>query len=103
MPENNSPNRRGPNKGSPERFQPKVILIWVAIIAVMLTIWFQSNKTGTADVISMAQVIELTKEDKIIRGKISPMPNGGADWYEIVGTRSVDAAAPETWSAVAGR
>lgn len=89
MPENNNPNRRGPGKGAPERFQPKVILIWVAIIAVMLTIWFQSNKTANAEVIPMAQVIEMTKQDKIIGGKISPMPSGGSDWYEIIGTRAV--------------
>ncbi|WP_309020602.1 ATP-dependent zinc metalloprotease FtsH [Pelagicoccus sp. SDUM812003] len=58
----------------------------MAIIAVMLTIWFQSSKTGNADPISMAQVISLTEEGRIVGGKISPMPNGGSDWYEIVGT-----------------
>lgn len=90
MPENNSSNRRGPTKGGPERFQPKVIIIWVAIIALMLTIWFQSSKTSSAKSIPVADVISMTQEGRVIRGRISPMPNGGADWYEIVGSVRLD-------------
>lgn len=87
MPENNSSNRRGPVKG-PERFQPKIIIFWVVLIALMLVIWLQSNKTSVVDTISVNQVIEMTNQGRIVAGKISPMPNGAMDWYEIVGTQS---------------
>ncbi len=89
MSEKNSSNRRGPGKGAPDRFQPKVIIFWVAIIAVLLTIWVQSANTSTQEEISMSRVIALAKQDAILRGTISPMPNGGSDWYEIVGTKSL--------------
>ncbi|MBC2605504.1 ATP-dependent zinc metalloprotease FtsH [Pelagicoccus albus] len=89
MPDNKSNNRRGPVKGGPERFQPKVIIFWVVLIALMLIIWQQSNKTSVVDPLSVSEVVELTKDGRVRGGKISPMQNGGSDWYEIGGTIAV--------------
>lgn len=86
MPDNNSSNRGGPGKPGPERFQPKVIIFWVVLIALMMVIWFQSNRQSSVDSISMTRVVELTNQDQVLGGKISPMQNGGSDWYEITGT-----------------
>lgn len=86
MPENNSSNRRGPLKGGPERFQPKVIIFWVVLIALMLIIWQNSTDTEAVDSLPVTKVLEMTQQGRVLAGKISPMPNGGMDWYEIGGT-----------------
>lgn len=86
MPDNNSSNRRGPSKGGPERFQPKVIIFWVVLIALMLIIWQNSTTTGEVESLPVSKVIEMTQQGRVLAGKIAPMPNGGMDWYEIGGT-----------------
>lgn len=86
MPENNNSNRRGPMKGGPERFQPKVIIFWVILIALMLIIWQNSTDTGEVEALPVTKVIEMTQQGRVLAGKIAPMPNGGMDWYEIGGT-----------------
>ena len=87
MPENNTnKNRRAPGKGPPEKFQPKVIFIWVAILAVILVVWIQSGKTTDQPEIPISEVIRLTEAGQIKKGRIEPMTNGGMDWYQITGT-----------------
>ncbi|EDY83606.1 ATP-dependent metallopeptidase HflB subfamily [Verrucomicrobiia bacterium DG1235] len=61
----------------------------MVLIVLMLVIWFKSNETSAVDAISVSKVIELTQQDRVLGGKIAPMPNGGADWYEIGGTIAV--------------
>ncbi len=88
MSENNSSNRRGPIKGGPERFQPKVIIFWVVLIALMLIIWQNSTDTGEVETLPITKVIEMTQQGRVLAGKIAPMPNGGMDWYDVGGTIS---------------
>lgn len=73
-------------KGGPERFQPKVIIFWVILIALMLIIWQNSTDTGEVEALPVTKVIEMTQQGRVLAGKIAPMPNGGMDWYEIGGT-----------------
>ncbi len=86
MPDNKNSNRRGPIKGGPERFQPKVIIFWVVLIALMLIIWQNSTDAGEVEALPVTKVIEMTQQGRVLAGKIAPMPNGGMDWYEIGGT-----------------
>ncbi len=73
-------------KGGPERFQPKVIIFWVVLIALMLIIWQNSTDTGEVETLPVTKVIEMTQQNRVLAGKIAPMANGGMDWYEIGGT-----------------
>lgn len=89
MPENKKSNRRSPGKGSPDRFQPKLILFWVILAFAIIMVWQMSNQEVSRKTYSVAQVIELTKRSGIMAGTITPQPNGGAGWYDIIGTAIV--------------
>ncbi len=83
-----SPNssKGNPNgKNQPDRFQPKVILIWLAIFAVMAVLWYQTDKGGDANEIPMYDVVVATEEGRIESGKIYPNPNGGNNYYDVIG------------------
>jgi cell division protease FtsH len=80
-----TPNRGQNGKNQPERFQPKVIIIWLAIFGVMAVLWYQTDKSGTANEIPMYDVVLATEEGRIEFGKIYPNPNGGLNYYDIVG------------------
>ena len=84
MPENNTNNRRSPGRGSPERFQPKVILFWVALAAIIITVWVQSSSNTTARNIPIAELVELTEKGDVVRGTIFE-PAAGGTFYKIVG------------------
>ena len=91
-----SPNGRPGGKNQPERFQPKVILIWLAIFTVMAVLWYQTDKSGNTNEIPMYDVVVNTEEGLIVSGKIFPNPNGGNDYYDVVGTMKMkDELAPE--------
>ncbi len=93
---NNTPSGRPGGKNQPERFQPKVILIWLAIFAVMAVLWYQTDKTGNENQIPMYDVVLATEEGRVESGKIFPNPNGGNDYYDVVGTlREAEALAPD--------
>ncbi|MEM9158167.1 MAG: ATP-dependent zinc metalloprotease FtsH [Verrucomicrobiota bacterium] len=86
MPETPNPNKRTPGKGSPERFQPKVIIIWLAIFAVMAILWQQTAQKKNVDEVRVTQVLQFLEQGRIAEGaKISPVPNGGISFYEISG------------------
>ena len=85
-----TPNRGQNGKNQPERFQPKVIIIWLAIFGVMAVLWYQTDKSGTANEIPMYDVVLATEEGMIESGKIYPNPNGGLNYYDIVGEIRVE-------------
>lgn len=98
---NKTPNGRPGGKNQPERFQPKVLLIWLAIFTVMAVLWYQTDKTGDTYEIPMYDVVVATEEGLIESGKIFPNPNGGNDYYDVVGTiKERDDAAPDGFSVV---
>ena len=87
-----SPNSQkgNPNgKNQPERFQPKVILIWLAIFAVMAVLWYQTDRGGDANEIPMYDVVMHTENGLIESGKIYPNPNGGNNYYDVIGEMRV--------------
>ena len=65
-----TPNRGQNGKNQPERFQPKVIIIWLAIFGVMAVLWYQTDKSGTANEIPMYDGVLATEEERIESGKI---------------------------------
>jgi len=60
-------------------------LIWLAIFAVMAVLWYQTDKGGDANEIPMYDVVVATEEGRIESGKIYPNPNGGNNYYDVIG------------------
>ena len=85
----NSPKRIPNGKNQPDRFQPKVVLIWLAIFAVMAVLWYQTDRGGDANEIPMYDVVIHTENGLIESGKIYPNPNGGNNYYDVIGEMRV--------------
>ncbi|MFT3781999.1 MAG: ATP-dependent zinc metalloprotease FtsH [Nibricoccus sp.] len=82
----NDKKRRPLKSLPPERFQPKVILIWMAIFGAMAALYYFSK--GTADMpatLKIQEVVELADKGKVKEGEIRPDASGGRDWAIIVG------------------
>lgn len=90
MPSDNEPqkNNNSGNNGSPQRFQPKVLLIYLVIVAAIITIWF-ANPGGSSNVksLTISELIEAVKGGQIAEGDgvMEPDPSYGRDGYVING------------------
>lgn len=80
--------RRPPKGGPPEKFQPKVFLIWLVIIAAIffLMVAFPSGD-GRVQELTIIQVLELIEDDRLESGIIKNVPGRGRDWFEISGRK----------------
>jgi cell division protease FtsH len=57
----------------PDRFQPKLLLIWLAIVAAVLTILFVApGGTGQTVEKTIQDVIDLTQSGKVVKNSTSP-------------------------------
>jgi len=87
MSDNSPKKKQGPlNRLPPDKFQPKVVLIWLAIIAAVLALFYLpgSRMTPPAN-LKIHQVVALAESDSIREGVIRPDPSGGRDWTKITG------------------
>ena len=84
--ENNKKPRRPIKNLPPERFQPKVLFIWLAIFAavVALLVWSPGITTSPAK-LTIQEVIERAEAGEVAKGTISPDSSGGRDWVSIKG------------------
>jgi cell division protease FtsH len=87
MPDNEDNKKRRPLKSlPPESFQPKVLLIWLAIIAAVVALfYFNPAKTPTPARLKIQQVVELAEKGDVTEGAIRPDGTGGRDWSELTG------------------
>jgi cell division protease FtsH len=70
----------------PDRFQPKVLMIWMGIIAAIFTLYALSDsQRGQIETKTVPELLEATEENRIISGVIKNEPNGGEQWYSITG------------------
>jgi cell division protease FtsH len=82
----NEKKRRPLKSLPPERFQPKVLLIWLSIAAAVLALFLLGpGRTGTPAVIKIHEVVQLAEEQKIKEGVIRPEQSGGRDQYVVTG------------------
>ncbi|HZL45238.1 MAG TPA: ATP-dependent zinc metalloprotease FtsH [Opitutaceae bacterium] len=82
----NKPKRRPLKNLPPDRFQPKVWLIWLAIITILiLVLKFNPGRMNSPATLKIQEVVDYAATDKIAEGKIRPDPSGGRDWEEITG------------------
>ena len=70
----------------PDRFQPKVLLIWAAIaIAVFSLLYWTPGRLASPVNLKVQQVVEFAEQGKIREGVIRPDASGGRDWAVITG------------------
>jgi cell division protease FtsH len=87
MPETDNKKKRGPLKNlPPDRFQPKVLLIWVAIaIAAFTLLYWTPGRLGAPASLKVQQVVEMAEQGMIREGVVRSDSSGGRDWAVITG------------------
>ena len=109
MSEKDESNKRRPLKNlPPEGFQPKVILIWLAIIGAIVALYVSSSARGPQPAtLKIQEVVAFAQEGKIAKGNIRSDSSGGRDWSIISGdlkdTIQRDGAPPTTSFIATGR
>ncbi|QYY35136.1 ATP-dependent zinc metalloprotease FtsH [Ruficoccus sp. ZRK36] len=85
---------------SPQGFQPKVYVIWLALIGMILVLMYMypGDQTG-AKPLEINQVLKLAESGEINSMTVKAEPSGGEQWYKIWGemknpalAKSADAA-----------
>lgn len=87
MSDPNPESKRRPLKNlPPDRFQPRMLVIWLGIVAAVLAIlYLNPGNNPTVAVLKVQRVVELAEEGQIKRGVIKPDSTGGRDWAVITG------------------
>jgi cell division protease FtsH len=87
--ENKKPKKNEPgNNGPPQRFQPKVLLVYLVIVAAILTIWFANPGAGAnVKQLTISELVQAVKAGQIAEGDglMEPEPSYGRDGYVIQG------------------
>jgi cell division protease FtsH len=82
----NKPKRRPLKNLPPDRFQPKVWLIWLAIISILiLVLKINPGRVNSPVDLKIQDVVDFALADKVASGRIHSDPSGGRDWEEITG------------------
>ncbi|MGJ8640329.1 MAG: ATP-dependent zinc metalloprotease FtsH [Opitutaceae bacterium] len=87
--ENNNPQKNDSGRnGPPQRFQPKILFIYLLIGAALLTIWFANPGAGAnSRQLSISELVQAVKAGEIAEGDgfMEPDPSFGRDGYVING------------------
>jgi len=86
MSEPESKKRRPLKNLPPDRFQPKMLLIWASIVgAALLLLYWTPGRLNSPINLKMQQVVELATQGGIREGVIRSDSTGGRDWAVITG------------------
>jgi len=87
MPEPDNKKKRRPLKSlPPDRFQPKVLIFFLALFLAALALLFLSPaKLSSPANLKIQGVVELAEQGKIKEGVIHPDASGGRDWVVVTG------------------
>ncbi|CAA6678651.1 MULTISPECIES: ATP-dependent zinc metalloprotease FtsH [unclassified Lentimonas] len=90
MSQQNKPQQKEPgNNGQPERFNPKVLLIFLVIISAIIGLWFAQPDAGANHQrLTISELVEAVKDGAIVKedkGVMKPEPSLGEDGYAITG------------------
>ncbi|HEY4301260.1 MAG TPA: ATP-dependent zinc metalloprotease FtsH [Candidatus Didemnitutus sp.] len=86
MPTPDTNKKRRPLKSMPpDGFQPKVLLIWVVIIAAIVAIYYLPTRSPQPATLKIQQVVELAEQGKISEGFLRGDSSGGRDWSFVNG------------------
>ena len=71
----------------PDSFQPKVLLIWLAILAAIVAIFYGFPSTSKAPpaTLKIQEVVQLAEEHKVTEGAIRSDSTGGPGWSVVTG------------------
>ena len=84
MDKNKNDNKESQSKG----FHPKVLLIWLAVLAAIIGLVMAQSGEITSGQLSIASIDELitaAKQDRVDKAIIQSDPKGGEEWYVIQG------------------
>lgn len=85
----NTPQKKDPgNDGQPERFKPKVLLIWLVIISAIVALWFAQPSTGAnLERLTISELVQAVKDGEIEKGAgvMKPDPSLGDGGTIITG------------------
>ena len=87
-PQNNSPKTPGAS-GPTERVNTKLLLIWLAVIALISTLLMLGGGPRSENVLRVAQVLDYAKNGKIYAVAIENAPASGSDFYKMDGFLAV--------------
>ena len=78
---------RDPQGGDkpPERFQPKVMIIWLVLIIAMVGLWLMQSPQDDSSRMTVAEVLKASEAGNIEKAIIKNDPTGGEEWYAIQG------------------
>ncbi len=86
MADNDTSKRRPLKNSRPDGFQPKVWLIWAAIISLAVAILYLPGQGKTqVKVLKVQEVVELAEQGEVVKGEIKTDLQGGRDWAQISG------------------
>ncbi|KXU36577.1 cell division protein FtsH [Cephaloticoccus primus] len=87
MPDSDNKKSRKPLKNLPQdRFQPRVLFIWLLVgLALTSLLMWSPGRLGAPITLKIQQVVELAESDAIKQGVIKPDLSGGPDWALVTG------------------
>jgi cell division protease FtsH len=101
--------RRALKSLPPDRFQPKMLIFWLVLVAAVLALLYNTSSMSTApEALAIQDVIERAEAGNIKQDPANPAMmrsdmSGGRDWYVIVGESRKDANSPYKKFRAAGR
>jgi len=81
-------NKNDNKENQPKGFHPKVLLIWLAVLAAIIGLVMAQSGEITSGQLSIASIDELitaAKQDRVDKAIIQSDPKGGEEWYVIKG------------------
>jgi len=81
-------NKKDDSDGQAKGFQPKVLLIWLAVLAAIIGLVMVQSGEITPSQLSISSIDDLitaAKQDRVDKAIIQSDPKGGEDWYTIQG------------------
>lgn len=87
MSELDNKKKRRPLKSlPPDRFQPKVLMFFLALfLAALALLFFSPGRLTSPASLKIQKVVELAEQGKVKEGIISPDSSGGRDWVVVTG------------------
>jgi cell division protease FtsH len=84
--DNNKKSRRSLKNLPPDRFQPKMLVIWLVIVlAAVSLLFFAPGRLSSPALLKIQDVVDLTDQNKVSKGMIRQEGSGGPNWVEITG------------------
>ncbi len=101
----NKKSRRALKNLPPDRFQPKMLIFWLALVAAVLALLYLTpNMAKSPEILSIQEIVDRAEKNDVKPGAVlRPDPNGGRDGVVITGESRLDAANPFKPFRAAGR